>query len=764
MPAVATSADLATAPKKSRVSDEYKELEKEDSLLQHNPRRWVMFPIQHEELYEFYKKHKASFWTAEEIDLMQDNKDWERLTEGEQHFVKHVLAFFAANGIVPENLAAQFSTEVQMPEARAFYGFQMAMENIHSETYSLLIEQYIKDPAEKDRLFEAVHGMPAVREKAEWAVQWMNREASFTERLVAFAVVEGIFFSGSCCALFWLKKRGLMPGLTFSNELISRDEGLHADFTCFLYGMLQKKLPEDIVHEMIRGAVEVERGFICGALPCDLIGMNKDLMTQYIEFVADRLLSALGHSKVFGSANPFDWMEMISLQGKTNFEKRAGEYQKAGVMAPVEPFTAFALDKALTELRSSHQKLQSDAKTKESNHNTLLERIQYMEKVMGDSAVKHSQELAEAHSKIDEMHSRVAKCEVHGESLESLKKSTASLASGKTRLEEHHASLGERVDYLEKALGDSADRHALEMASAHSKLAALHSRLGDEKEARERHASNTTENIVKERSTRETHHSSLEERLTYLETYLGESADKQGKSSVASRFEQKLKSEIFDLRELINNERQMRSRQGEAITEHLEAEKRAREALEEAVAHHMANHKQSMENHEKRVKEQFGHERTARERHFDHVEALVRQEKEARSQHHETHSENLQKESTAREATHKKFHDVLQKEKSLREQHHGHVQDLIGKERAARQQMEELLNRETQERTKHHETQSELVDSLQRTVGIFDALIRKEMEERKLEMKRVWAAIDSHTHDLDSKIKARCVLSRLLVA
>ncbi|CAJ1406631.1 unnamed protein product [Effrenium voratum] len=409
---------------------------------------------------------------------------------------------------------------------------------------------------------------------------------------------------------------------------------------------------------------------------------------------------------------------------------------------------------ALTELRSSHQKLQSDAKTKESNHNTLLERIQYMEKVMGDSAVKHSQELAEAHSKIDEMHSRVAKCEVHGESLESLKKSTASLASGKTRLEEHHASLGERVDYLEKALGDSADRHALEMASAHSKLAALHSRLGDEKEARERHASNTTENIVKERSTRETHHSSLEERLTYLETYLGESADKQGKSSVASRFEQKLKSEIFDLRELINNERQMRSRQGEAITEHLEAEKRAREALEEAVAHHMANHKQSMENHEKRVKEQFGHERTARERHFDHVEALVRQEKEARSQHHETHSENLQKESTAREATHKKFHDVLQKEKSLREQHHGHVQDLIGKERAARQQMEELLNRETQERTKHHETQSELVDSLQRTVGIFDALIRKEMEERKLEMKRVWAAIDSHTHDLDSKIKA----------
>mmetsp|Transcript_12561 Transcript_12561/g.21766 ORF Transcript_12561/g.21766 Transcript_12561/m.21766 type:complete len:226 (+) Transcript_12561:133-810(+) len=222
----------------------------------------------------------------------------------------------------------------------------MAMENIHSETYSLLIEQYIKDPKERDTLFDAIHTMPAVREKAHWAIQWMNRESSFAERLVAFAAVEGILFSGSFCAIFWLKKRGLMPGLTFSNELISRDEGLHADFACLLYQMLQNKLPEDIVHDLIRGAVEVERKFICDALSCDLVGMNKDMMTKYIEFVADRLLSALGHSKLFNSSNPFDWMELISLQGKTNFfEKRVGEYQKAGVMAgTADPLSAFSLD------------------------------------------------------------------------------------------------------------------------------------------------------------------------------------------------------------------------------------------------------------------------------------------------------------------------------------------------------------------------------------------------------------------------------------
>merc|ERR1711975_39439 len=261
----------------------------------------------------------------------------------------HVLAFFAASdGIVLENLASQFSTEVQLPEARAFYGFQMAMENIHSETYSLLIEQYIREPAEKERIFDAIHTMPAVKEKAEWAVQWMQQENSFAERVVAFAAVEGILFSGSFCAIYWLKKRGLMPGLTFSNELISRDEGLHTEFACLLYRMLQNKLPDEVVHKIIKGAVDTEKAFICEALSCNLIGMNNELMTRYIEFVADRLLVALGHSKMFNTKNPFDWMELISLQGKTNFfEKRVGEYQKAGVMASVggqENSDAFALD------------------------------------------------------------------------------------------------------------------------------------------------------------------------------------------------------------------------------------------------------------------------------------------------------------------------------------------------------------------------------------------------------------------------------------
>merc|ERR1712187_178713 len=300
-----------------------------------NPRRFVMFPIQYPEVWEMYKKHEASFWTAEEIDLSQDNKDWDQLSPPERHFIKHVLAFFAASdGIVLENLASWFTSEVQIPEARAFYGFQMAMENIHSETYSLLIEQYVRDPEEKESIFDAIHTMPAVSEKARWAVQWMNDEACFAERIVAFAAVEGILFSGSFCAIYWLKKRGLMPGLTFSNELISRDEGLHAEFACLLYGMLQNKLPDSVVHDMIRAAVAVERQFICEALSCDLIGMNSELMTKYIEFVADRLLTSLGHPKLCNAVNPFDWMELISLQGKTNFfEKRVGEYQKAGVMS-----------------------------------------------------------------------------------------------------------------------------------------------------------------------------------------------------------------------------------------------------------------------------------------------------------------------------------------------------------------------------------------------------------------------------------------------
>jgi ribonucleoside-diphosphate reductase subunit M2 len=344
-----TSVARASVAPLSKVSQEYCVLEKSDPLLMENPHRWVMFPIQYPEVWEMYKKHEASFWTAEEIDLSQDTKDWESLTDSEKHFVKHVLAFFAASdGIVLENLAAQFSTEVQLPEARAFYGFQMAMENIHSETYSLLIEQYIKEPEEKTKLFNAIETMPAVRDKAQWAIQWMQKENSFAERIIAFAAVEGILFSGSFCAIYWLKKRGLMPGLTFSNELISRDEGLHAEFACLLYGMLQNKLPDNVVHGMIRGAVEVERQFICEALSCDLIGMNNELMTKYIEFVADRLLVSLGHPKLFMASNPFDWMELISLQGKTNFfEKRVGEYQKSGVMASTkdkDEIVGFALD------------------------------------------------------------------------------------------------------------------------------------------------------------------------------------------------------------------------------------------------------------------------------------------------------------------------------------------------------------------------------------------------------------------------------------
>jgi ribonucleoside-diphosphate reductase subunit M2 len=324
-------------------------LEKSDPRRVENPHRGVMFPIQHPEVWEMYKKHEASFWTAEEIDLSQDSKDWEKLSDSEKHFIKHVLAFFAASdGIVLENLAAQFSTEVQIPEARAFYGFQIAMENIHSETYSLLIEQYIREPSEKEKIFNAIETMPAVRDKAQWAIQWMQKENSFAERVIAFAAVEGILFSGSFCAIYWLKKRGLMPGLTFSNELISRDEGLHAEFACLLYGMLQNKLPDEVVHDMIRGAVAVERQFICEALSCDLIGMNNELMTKYIEFVADRLLTSLGHPKLFNAVNPFDWMELISLQGKTNFfEKRVGEYQKAGVMASTadkNESVGFALD------------------------------------------------------------------------------------------------------------------------------------------------------------------------------------------------------------------------------------------------------------------------------------------------------------------------------------------------------------------------------------------------------------------------------------
>ncbi|KAK9113447.1 hypothetical protein Syun_020244 [Stephania yunnanensis] len=307
----------------------------EEPLLAPNPGRFCMFPIQYPQIWEMYKKAEASFWTAEEVDLSQDLRHWETLTLDEKHFIKHVLAFFAASdGIVLENLASRFMKEIQVAEARAFYGFQIAIENIHSEMYSLLLESYIKDSSEKIKLFRAIETVPCVAKKAEWALRWIDGSESFADRLVAFACVEGIFFSGSFCAIFWLKKRGLMPGLTFSNELISRDEGLHCDFACLLYGLLSQRLSEDRVRGIVADAVEIEREFVCEALPCALVGMNGDLMSQYIEFVADRLLGALGCAKMYDAGNPFDWMELISLQGKTNFfEKRVGEYQKASVMS-----------------------------------------------------------------------------------------------------------------------------------------------------------------------------------------------------------------------------------------------------------------------------------------------------------------------------------------------------------------------------------------------------------------------------------------------
>jgi len=334
MPAADQPMDVAALPSKRNML----ELEKEEVLLIENPQRFVLFPIQYDQIWEMYKKHEASFWTAEEIDLSQDEKDWLTLTPDEQHFLKHVLAFFAASdGIVLENLGSRFLKEVQLPEARCFYGFQLAMENIHSETYSLLIDTYIKDTAEKMKLFNAMEEIPCIQDKAGWAMKWIESDNCFAERLVAFAAVEGIFFSGSFCSIFWMKKRAKMPGLTFSNELISRDEGLHCDFACLLYSMLKYKLDDSKIHEIIKSAVEIEQAFVCDAIPVALIGMNSKLMSQYIEFVADRLLDALGAAKIWNTSNPFEWMEMISLQGKTNFfEKRVGEYQKAGVMSSVD--------------------------------------------------------------------------------------------------------------------------------------------------------------------------------------------------------------------------------------------------------------------------------------------------------------------------------------------------------------------------------------------------------------------------------------------
>lgn len=317
-----------------------------DPILDPNEDRFVLLPIKYESIWNMYKLSQASFWTAEEIDLAADLGDWEKLTDDERHFISHVLAFFSASdGIVNENLAMRFFNEVQIPEARCFYGFQIMMENIHSETYGLLIDTYIKDEDEKDRLFHAIKHIPCIQKKADWALKWIeDKNSSFAQRLIAFAAVEGIFFSGSFCAIYWLKKRGLMPGLAFSNELISRDEGLHTDFACLLHDHLTDKMPQEEIVSLITEAVEIEREFITQSLPVDLIGMNSRSMGQYIEFIADRLLKELGCDPYYHSSNPFEWMELISMEGKTNFfEKRVPEYQKAGVMSSREDQT-FTLD------------------------------------------------------------------------------------------------------------------------------------------------------------------------------------------------------------------------------------------------------------------------------------------------------------------------------------------------------------------------------------------------------------------------------------
>ncbi|KAK9467250.1 ribonucleotide reductase [Lipomyces arxii] len=362
-----TKADAAIAPVTEKVVEkeetaaeamqrerkELKELEKKEPLLMENKNRFVLFPIKYHEIWQMYKKAEASFWTAEEIDLGKDLHDWDnRLNDDERYFISHVLAFFAASdGIVNENLVERFSNEVQASEARCFYGFQIMIENIHSETYSLLIDTYIKDTAERAYLFDAIETIPCIKKKADWALRWISdKESIFAERLVAFAAVEGIFFSGSFASIFWLKKRGLMPGLTFSNELIARDEGLHTDFACLLFSHLQHRPSKLTVEKIIVEAVAIEQEFLTEALPCALLGMNAKLMKQYIEFVADRLLIALGNKKVYNSPNPFDFMENISLAGKTNFfEKRVSDYQKAGVLASGKQTTSHESDFAFDE-------------------------------------------------------------------------------------------------------------------------------------------------------------------------------------------------------------------------------------------------------------------------------------------------------------------------------------------------------------------------------------------------------------------------------
>jgi ribonucleoside-diphosphate reductase beta chain len=317
-----------------------------EPLLQEQENRYVLYPIQHDDVWAAYKQQVSCFWTPEELDFSQDLVDWQRLNENEKHFIKHVLAFFAgSDGIVMENLGERFQNEVQWNEAKMAYGFQNMMEGIHSETYSLMIDTFVKDKDEKENLFKAIDTIPCIGKKANWAIKWIqDRRSSFATRLIAFAAVEGIFFSGSFCAIYWLKRRGLMPGLTTSNEFIARDEGLHTDFAVLLYSKIVNRMKQSKVHKLISEAVDIEKEFICDSLPCALLGMNSGMMSQYIEFVADRLLTQLGYSKIYNTANPFDFMESISLEGKDNFfEKRVSNYSKKGVGADKEKMT-FAID------------------------------------------------------------------------------------------------------------------------------------------------------------------------------------------------------------------------------------------------------------------------------------------------------------------------------------------------------------------------------------------------------------------------------------
>ena len=312
-----------------------KDLDNDEVILQENKNRYVLFPIKYNSMFELYKKAESTFWTASEIDLVKDNNDWEyALNDNERNFIKNIIGFFAgSDGIIMENLAVRFLREIQIPEARAFYSYQIFNESIHSETYSLLIDTYIKDTQEKNKIFNSIENIPCVAKKAQWAYKWIeNTDVSFATRLLSFAIVEGVFFSGSFCAIYWLKKRGLMPGLTFSNELISRDEGLHCEFAYLLYSYIKNKVPESIVYEIFQEAVSIEKEFITESIPCAMIGMNSTMMCQYIEFVANRLLLQLGYDKLWNAENPFDFMELISLRPKTNFfELRVGEYTKSTI-------------------------------------------------------------------------------------------------------------------------------------------------------------------------------------------------------------------------------------------------------------------------------------------------------------------------------------------------------------------------------------------------------------------------------------------------